>query len=404
MFKARIFATCFLLAGLHCAIVQAQDDSGVRPRRSQIEGITSAKPPSRAAMAEARKLYKAGEKYGDSGRFAEAARSFEQALKLDPEYADAYLGLGHAYYDLHQWEPAIENLQRSLDLKPKDKFAADLLTSARSMLERDAPKPLVANVADASLSKTTTARSKPDESALTAIYRVGPGDVLDVRLTDAVSTEPALFTVTSAGLLEHPDLSAPLPSAGLTVEEISARMSRMLRQSNRPNVSVAVNEYVSHTILVSGLVKEPGTKIIRREAIPLYVVVADAQPLPEAGAVTVLRHNPRESYVVDLAKNSEMNLLVRPGDVITVQPGAAQFFYVSGEVRSPGEKSFHPGLTLTQAIIIAGGLTKESKEARLARDNGKGYLVVNRYKLKDVNSGKLADPVLQPGDRITVVK
>ena len=39
----------------------------------------------------------------------------------------------------------------------------------------------------------------------------------------------------------------------------------------------------SHTILVSGLVKEPGPRIIKREAIPLYVVVADAQTLPEAG-------------------------------------------------------------------------------------------------------------------------
>jgi protein involved in polysaccharide export with SLBB domain len=169
-------------------------------------------------------------------------------------------------------------------------------------------------------------------------------------------------------------------------------------------VSVAVNEYGSHMILVSGLVKEPGTKIIKREAIPLYVVIADAQPLAEAGSVTVLKHESRESFVIDLLRTSEMNLLVRPGDVITVQARPDQFFYVDGEVKSPGEKSFHPGLTLTQAIIAAGGETKNAKGVRVARDNGRGFLNVSHYKLREVTSGKIADPVLQAGDRITIVK
>jgi polysaccharide export outer membrane protein len=213
--------------------------------------------------------------------------------------------------------------------------------------------------------------------------------------------------VTSAGLLEHPDLSAPLRCSGLTVEEIAARIESDLKRrplTNHPAVSVAVNEYGSHTILVSGLVKEPGTKIIKREAIPLYVVLADAQPLSEAGSVTVLKRDTRESFVIDLAKTSEMNLLVRPGDVITVQANPAQFFYIDGEVKSPGEKRFHSGLTLTQAIIAAGGLTKNSKEVRLARANGRGFLMVSHYKLKEVNGGKIADPAVQPGDRITIAK
>jgi protein involved in polysaccharide export with SLBB domain len=215
-----------------------------------------------------------------------------------------------------------------------------------------------------------------------------------------------LFTLTPAGLLEHPDLSAPLPVTGLTVEEISARIESDLKQrvpAKDALVSIGVHEYVSHTILVSGLVKEPGTKILQREAIPLYVVVADAQPLPEAGRVTVLRNESNESFMIDLSEPSEMNMLVQRGDVITLQPDAIQFFYLDGEVKSPGEKTLRRGLTLTQAIITAGGLTKNAKEARLARDNGKGFLVVSRYKLKDINSGKVPDPVIKPGDRVTII-
>ena len=425
MFKRRFLAALLLLGGLQTAIVQGQSDPIARPRRTQPPQATTEgsdrDAPSREATAEAKRLYKVAVKYGHAGLFKQAANTFEQVVKLNPDYADAYLGLGHAYYDLQQWEPAIDSLQRGLALKPKDKHSQDRLAHARLMLERETgsqeTEPVDAKAgggqatgSEGSLSSTalslSTSKPSANDIALTKVYRVGPGDVLDVRLTDSLSAQPTLFTLTPAGLLEHPDLSAPLPIAGLTVEEISARIEDDLKRrspTKNPSVSVAVHDYVSHTILVSGLVKDPGTKILKREAIPLYVVVADAQPLPEAGQVTVLRNESNESFVIDLSEPSEMNMLVRRGDVITLQPNPTQFFYVGGEVKSPGEKTFRRGLTLTQAIIAAGGLTKNAKEARLARDNGNGFLVVNRYKLKDIDSGKVPDPLIQPGDRITII-
>jgi protein involved in polysaccharide export with SLBB domain len=154
---------------------------------------------------------------------------------------------------------------------------------------------------------------------------------------------------------------------------------------------------------VSGLVQDPGTKILRREAIPLSVVVADAQPLPEAGRVTVVRNESNESFTVDLAQSAEMSMLIHPGDLITLQATPPQFFYVAGDVKAPGEKVFRSGLTLTQAIISAGGPTGKAKEARLSRDDGKGFLKETRYKLKEIASGKLLDPLIQPGDRITII-
>ncbi len=98
-----------------------------------------------------------------------------------------------------------------------------------------------------------------------------------------------------------------------------------------------------------------------------------------------------------------MNLLVRPGDVITLHANATQFLYIGGEVKSPGEKTYRRGLTLMQAIISAGGVTKKAKEARLGRDDGRGFLSVTNLKLKDIESGKIPDPLVRPGDRITIV-
>ena len=199
--------------------------------------------------------------------------------------------------------------------------------------------------------------------------------------------------------------SEPLQAGGLTVDEIGSKFESELKRRalvDNPKVTVGVRDYASHTILVSGLVKDSGTKILRREAIPLYVVVADAQPLPEAARVAVLRNGSNQTFDIDLTQSNEMNLLVRPGDVITLQPPVTQFVYIGGEVKLPGEKTYRRGLTLTQAIISAGGVTSKAKEARIGRDDGNGFLVVEKYKLKDIESGKVPDPVVKPGDRITI--
>jgi protein involved in polysaccharide export with SLBB domain len=72
-------------------------------------------------------------------------------------------------------------------------------------------------------------------------------------------------------------------------------------------------------------------------------------------------------------------------------------------VKTPGEKTFRRGLTLTQAIFIAGGPIGKAKEVRVSRNNGQGFLIVHRYKLEEIDSGKLPDPLIQAGDRIMVV-
>jgi protein involved in polysaccharide export with SLBB domain len=79
-----------------------------------------------------------------------------------------------------------------------------------------------------------------------------------------------------------------------------------------------------------------------------------------------------------------------------------QFVYIGGEVKFPGERRFRRGLTLTQAIISS-GVTQKAKEAEIARDDGRGFLVGTRFNLKDIKSGKVVDPFLRPGDRVTIL-
>ncbi len=424
MFKL-LALSVVILVGVCFGVVSAQTANNYVDNPRSTEGA----PASPEAKAEAKRLYKEGVKYGLTGLYSQAITILQRAIKLDPQFADAHFALGHAYFDLKQWRNAVESFKAAVELNPKDQEARDRLGLARSMLwEEDSaklaaqrrqnpPQPVAESVSlkvSAPPTTKTTAAAPPapevnaaaaNELILTRIYRIGPSDVLDIRINDNAASQSTLFTVTPAGFVEHPMLAEPLQASGLTVDEISSKFESELKRRalvENPKVSIGVRDYASHMILVSGLVKDSGTKILRREAIPLYVVVADAQPLPEAARVTVLRNESNATFEIDLAQTKDMSLLVRPGDVITLLPNVTQFVYVGGEVKAPGEKTFRRGLTLTQAIIAAGGMTPKAKEARLGRDNGEGFLVVTRYKLKDIESGKVQDPVVKPGDRITI--
>ncbi len=401
--------------------VSAQTSTGeTRPRSlttpaDDWTGTTQEKQPevgSSEANAKAKKLYKTGMQYGNAGLFAQAVETFQQALKLKPDYSDVYRSLGHAYIDLNQAQQAVEALEQAISLNPKDKEARRLLDEAWlkvTIASNEPPKsdrPVgsqVANTATTSTSASPVTKLPEKEISLTRIYRVGPGDVLDINLGTVPTPDSTGTTVTPAGFLNHSSLLEPLAVSGLTLDEITDKFQSALKQqgsTTNAKVSVGIRDYVSHAIMVSGLVKDPGMKILRREAIPLSVVVADAQPLPESGTVTIVRNESKESFTVDMTQPAEMTMLVHAGDVITLIATPPQFFYVAGDVKAPGEKVFRRGLTLTQAILSAGGPTGKSKDVRISRENSEGFLKVIRYKLKEIDEGKMPDPLIQPGDRI----
>ena len=56
-------------------------------------------------------------------------------------------------------------------------------------------------------------------------YRVGVGDVLDINIVGMPTRQSTLFTVLSGGLIEHPLLSRSIIVAGLTPDEIAARLT-----------------------------------------------------------------------------------------------------------------------------------------------------------------------------------
>jgi protein involved in polysaccharide export with SLBB domain len=259
-----------------------------------------------------------------------------------------------------------------------------------------------------SVSPNTSGALTP-AAPLTSVYRIGVGDVLDIRtLNDSAPRQSTLFTIGAGGVLDHPLLRDPVTVAGMTTDELAAQLVAEFRHRGiyeKPQVRVSVREYASHVVLVSGLAFDPGPKIIQREAIPLYVVIAGAQPKPEAGRAVIISHSTGRVSTVDLNDAAAVNTLVQAGDVVNLTVRPQEFFYIGGEISSPGQKDFHSGMTLTQAVMASGGVTAGAGErVKVLRSGADGRLVSQEYSLREIEGGVVPDPVLQAGDRIEVAR
>lgn len=360
----------------------------------------SAKPPTDPKTSTPQKKTSEPEKKS-APLISAAANPREGEAKAPPSMSDAPA----------KSNPAIAPAPSALSAPKNDPAPANAkeATPAQSSTPLSLVTPASSNLPDIMPSPaTTTAPTKPAAALpLTETYRVGSGDVLDIRLLNQTGTrESTLYTVMSSGLIEYPLIGEPLVARGLTTEEIAATVAAELKRRalfSTPQISVNVRDYASHTILVSGLVTHPGTKILRYEAIPFYLIIAEAQPYPDASRAVIISRATGLSTTVDFSNLAAMNMHVQAGDVIQVQTRPKEYLYLGGQVQSGGQKDFQPGLTLTQALLAAGGVTRlAGKIVRVSRQGADGRLVAVEYKLKEIEAGIVPDPTLLPGDRVEV--
>jgi protein involved in polysaccharide export with SLBB domain len=287
--------------------------------------------------------------------------------------------------------------------------SAEKVTSNDPSLAQQAPtavrKVAGSGIVVASAHATGAGNASPGNAS--QVYRVGVRDVLDIQLADNPNLNSTLFTVLEGGLLDYPFAGDPVVVAGLTTPEIAALLRRRIKVFDHPTVVVKVRDFASHTVNVSGFVAAPGVKTLRREAVPLYTVLAESLVLPEAARATIIRQG-RAPFVVDLKDPDVSATLIVAGDTIKVAGMSgtpADFFFTGGEVRSPGQKLFNQGLTLTQAILASGGTSAGAGNiVRISRQGNDGRLITVEYNLRAIQAGRVADPILQKGDRITVTR
>ena len=262
-------------------------------------------------------------------------------------------------------------------------------------------------------SKTLEVVKRANKNAVspTEVYKIGVGDVLFISLQNAPAKDSTYFTVLNDGKIDYPLAGEMLSVSGLTTEEIEDLMREKIKLYENPQISVKVREHASHQITVLGLVEKPGEKYLPREAVPLFMIRAEAVVQPKADTLYIKRAN-AETEQIDLNDAKSEDVLIFPGDILEFKSSGSgdetnanrQFYFIGGNVVSAGQKDFHSGLTLTQAILASGGLRKASiKKVIIRRKNQVGLLSPMEFDLNLIKDGKQPDPLIKAGDTIEIV-
>ena len=278
--------------------------------------------------------------------------------------------------------------------------------------------------------------SNPEETIDSAIpaniqdYIIAPDDLLDINILDIPELSRA-YRVGESGELVFPVLAKPLKAAGRTLGEFTTLLTKELKSTgtiSEPYVTVTVKESRTHSVSISGAVRNPQIYPIMGAAKLLsvlsqaggigddagnVVVIArgdlanrtfdnaggDADAAPVAGRTTVtINLNELMSF-----RNPDLNIDVYPGDWVTVPP--AGVIYVVGAVNRPGGfvlNTSHEHLTVLQAVALASDLKATARREHSViirrnphRDGERQEIAIN---LKKVLSGKSADISLEPND------
>src|SRR5437868_11463684 len=91
-------------------------------------GLAACSNPAKAKAEHLRR----GEQYLKDKKYPEAALEFRNAIQLDDRSADAHWGLAQAYEGQGNILPAIQELQRTVQLDPKKSDAAIRLEIGRA--------------------------------------------------------------------------------------------------------------------------------------------------------------------------------------------------------------------------------------------------------------------------------
>jgi polysaccharide export outer membrane protein len=251
----------------------------------------------------------------------------------------------------------------------------------------------------------------PQTAALSADYRIGPRDLLEIRVF-GVSEFDSNVRVSEGGTIPLP-LVGDLVAAGLTRAGLETAIeSALSRYVTDAQVSVFIREFRSQRFSVIGAVRNPGTyEMVGFKS--LIEAISDAGGInaqESAGSVTILRTGFTQAPIeIDLQQlleqgNAAYNIELQPGDTVNVVPKRRYFIYVYGQVRSPGAYELREEVTLLQAISFAQGVADRAARdrIRILRRKPDGTQEVIQVNLVDIVDGKKPDVPILPNDVIVV--
>jgi polysaccharide biosynthesis/export protein len=238
-------------------------------------------------------------------------------------------------------------------------------------------------------------------------YRIGKSDVLKIEVPEDPEFSRESMTVSENGTISFPVLGA-IKVEGLTVGGAAQAIREALIKQQiltQPLVTVTIKEYKSQPVTVLGEVKTTGRYYLHGEERLLDLIAEAGGFGAGAGDISISRNGTDGSQTITI-KNSDIlqsKVILQAGDIIFVRVKEASLIFISGEVTTIKAVNYTDGLTLSQAILMAGGLNRFGSKSRITIKRMKeGKEDIIKANLSDIEQGKAKDIPLQPNDSILV--
>jgi len=246
---------------------------------------------------------------------------------------------------------------------------------------------------------TTDARIEPggptpmaaQNRPMTGEYIISPEDLLEMIVFDVPELSRD-YRVSASGMIIMPLVAGPIPAAGLTLEQLAARVSERLRTAGlvtNPQVTVNVKESRAHAISIVGAVRMPQSIRVLGRTTFLDVVSQAGGFAEDVGSIAIITRGEMamralgpdsgsektgsepaatQTLTVDVKSlmntgEASLNPYVYPGDRVTIQ--RAGVIYVVGAVNRPGGftlKSEYEEMTVLKALALADNAKSTAKQ------------------------------------------
>lgn len=262
---------------------------------------------------------------------------------------------------------------------------------------------------------TTQAQQQEDR------YRIGAGDVLDVRIYNRPQLSREAVRVEGNGMIRMPLIEGEIQAACLTEGELAKEIAKRYAKYYRNlQVDIFLKEYQSRQVAIIGAVNEQGRFQLQRRIRLLELLTYAKGPNAKAGQTINVVHSAAPtlckkadddeiaaftSYKLSdtLRGEPSANPYLEAGDVVTI-PDADQV-YVVGNVVMPLTIPLKEPITLSRAIAMAGGTRQDTKKdkIRIVRQEpgatAKKELIVD---LSAIEKRQAEDIALLPNDIVDV--
>ena len=248
----------------------------------------------------------------------------------------------------------------------------------------------------------TVASAQGAKPAVAPEYKLGPGDAIKVQ----VYQNPDLTL--EARVSENGSISYPLVGAvaigGMSISDAEKKIAQALQKGQilkQPQVNIVLLQVRGNQVTVLGQVQRPGRFPLETTTVRVSDMLAATGGVTPTGDDVLVVSGTRDGKPfrksIDIpalfaGSASDDDILLAPGDTLYVNK--APTFYIYGEAQRPGTYKIERGMTMQQALAIAGGPNaRGSERMRLDRKTEDGRVQKIEPRPTDV---------VQPGDVLFV--